>query len=168
MLIFSSGNFAAGSFSGILTVILTESLNLLFQLKKFLHNQNGCGRVVGLKCDECEKEKKTPEVQISSQNDSQMELIEIKKELEDLKNNYEKVVESEAKLKEELTLEKEKNRETILTLKAENAANERVIQQLLDKLTPISSNEDRQNAVEEAPIDIWSDFPIWKPSNPSV
>ncbi|KAF1763486.1 hypothetical protein GCK72_011752 [Caenorhabditis remanei] len=129
--------------------------NRLPNLKKFLHNQNGCGRVVGLKCDECEKEKKTPEVQISSQNDSQMELIEIKKELEDLKKNYEKAVESESKLKEELekeTLEKEKNRETILTLKAENAANERVIQQLLDKLKPIRSNEDRQNAVEEAPF----------------
>ncbi|KAF1762922.1 hypothetical protein GCK72_011186 [Caenorhabditis remanei] len=141
--------------------------NRIPNLKKFLHNQNGCGRVVGLKCDECEK--KTPEVQISSQTQdpskasiySQIceEMMEIKKELEDLKNNYEKVVESEAKLKEELTLEKEKNRETILTLKAENAANERVIQQLLDKLTPISSNEDRQNAVEEAPFD-WSGFPI--------
>ncbi|KAF1762918.1 hypothetical protein GCK72_011182 [Caenorhabditis remanei] len=78
----------------------------------------------------------------------------MKQELESLKNNYKKVVESEAKkeeellkLKEESTLEKEKNRETILTLKAENAANERVIQQLLDKLTPISSNEDRQKSI---------------------
>ncbi|EFO96513.1 hypothetical protein CRE_24246 [Caenorhabditis remanei] len=82
----------------------------------------------------------------------------MKQELEDLKNNYEKVVESEAKkeeelskLKEELTLEKEKNRETILTLKAENAANERVIQQLLDKLTPVCSNDDRQKSTHFLP-----------------
>ncbi|UMM16857.1 hypothetical protein L5515_013691 [Caenorhabditis briggsae] len=30
--------------------------------KKFLHNQNGCHRVYGFKCQECEKEKKTSEI----------------------------------------------------------------------------------------------------------
>ena len=33
-------------------------LNRYQNLKKFLHNQNGCGRVAGLKCEDCDKEEK--------------------------------------------------------------------------------------------------------------
>ncbi|EFP09021.1 hypothetical protein CRE_22524 [Caenorhabditis remanei] len=43
-------------------------LNRVPNLKKFLHNQKGCGRVLGYKCEHCEKEKKTSDaLEISQQ-----------------------------------------------------------------------------------------------------
>ncbi|KAF1762903.1 hypothetical protein GCK72_011167 [Caenorhabditis remanei] len=42
-------------------------LNRLPNLQMFLHNQNGCGRVIGYKCERCEK-KETSDVKNSTKN----------------------------------------------------------------------------------------------------
>ncbi|EFP09047.1 hypothetical protein CRE_22526 [Caenorhabditis remanei] len=195
-----------------------------FQLKKFLHNQKGCGRVLGYKCEHCEKEKdvqnsmknlkiksssapipnqcsqpalsapkdcekcsESSAILVETQNELKMsqdqlketktKVLDTEKELSDLKREHEEIVKSEAKkteeqveMKEELNNEKEKKREkkevilkaskeneelqkTILKLTAENEANERVIQKLLDRISDLSTNNQKTHQINEKTIE---------------
>ncbi|KAF1763999.1 hypothetical protein GCK72_003945 [Caenorhabditis remanei] len=218
-------------------------LNRIPKLKKFLHNQKGCKRVLGYKCEHCDKEKKasdaleisqqpaevqktsdiqnslknvkiessnvsilnqysqpaisTPkdcekcsessktlekvknELKISQDQLKEMEkkVLDKEKELSDSKKEHEKVVESEAKkteefskMKEELSKEKAKNQEkeeenlkaskkieelqkTILKLTAENEANESTIQKLHDRITYLSTNNQKNHQIDEKTIE---------------
>ncbi|EFO83474.1 hypothetical protein CRE_02835 [Caenorhabditis remanei] len=44
-----------------------------FQLRKFVHNQKGCNRVLGYKCEHCEKEKKTSDALEISQKPAKVQ-----------------------------------------------------------------------------------------------
>ncbi|EFO96117.1 hypothetical protein CRE_22677 [Caenorhabditis remanei] len=107
----------------------------------------------------------------------QQKMTDTEKELSDLKKEHEKIVESEAKkteelaeVMEELNNEKEKNQEkeeeilkaskeneelqkTILKLTAENEANESTIQKLLDRISNLSSNNQKTNRIDEKTIE---------------
>ncbi|EFP09067.1 hypothetical protein CRE_22514 [Caenorhabditis remanei] len=199
-------------------------LNRIPNLKIFLHNQKGCGRVLGYECEHCEKEKddqkplknlkiessnssisnqysqpalSTPndcekcsessktltetqsELKMSKDQLKEMEkkVLDTEKELSEVKKENEKIVQSEAKkteelaeMKEELRKEKAKNQEkeeeilkaskeneelekAILKLTAENQANERVIQKLLDRISNLSTNNQKTNRINEKTID---------------
>ncbi|KAF1763998.1 hypothetical protein GCK72_003944 [Caenorhabditis remanei] len=217
-------------------------LNRVPNLKMFLHNQKGCKRVFGYKCEHCEKEKKTSDaleinqqpaevlktsdvqkslenqkieslnkpipnrysqpalsasqicekcsessaILVETQNELKMSKDQLKemekkvldkeKELSDLKKEHDILVESEAKkteelaeMKEELNNEKKNNQEKeeeilkakgneelqkiILQLKTENEANERVIQNLLDRISNLSSNNKKTHQINEKTIE---------------
>ncbi|EFP09016.1 hypothetical protein CRE_22517 [Caenorhabditis remanei] len=90
---------------------------------KFLHNQKGCGRIPGLRCEDCEG------IQKKTQLLRNLKLAETPSDL---------IPESVSQLELELEKKTEENRkfqETILKLNAENEANKRLIQQLIDKLS---------------------------------
>ncbi|KAF1763994.1 hypothetical protein GCK72_003940 [Caenorhabditis remanei] len=107
----------------------------------------------------------------------QQKMTDTEKELSDSKKEHEKIVESEAKkteelaeVMEELNNEKEKNQEkeeeilkaskeneelqkTILKLTAENEANERMIEKLLDRISNLSTNNQKTNEIDEKTIE---------------
>ncbi|KAF1763995.1 hypothetical protein GCK72_003941 [Caenorhabditis remanei] len=133
------------------------------------------------KCMESSKtlEETENELKMSQDQLKEMEkkITNTEKELSDSKKEHEKIVESEAKKteelaekKEELSKEKEKNQEkeeeilkasreneelqkTILKLTAENEANERMIEKLLDRISNLSSNNQKTNEIDEKTIE---------------
>ncbi|EFP10279.1 hypothetical protein CRE_30562 [Caenorhabditis remanei] len=111
-------------------------LNRIPKLKMFLHNQKGCGRVIGYKCEHCGEEKKMPdaleisqqpaEVQKTSDIQDSMKNLRIKSSTEPIQNqcsqsalstskDCEKCTESSKTLKEtdnELKISKDQSKET--------------------------------------------------------
>ncbi|KAF1763983.1 hypothetical protein GCK72_003929 [Caenorhabditis remanei] len=102
-------------------------LQRLPNYKKFLHNQKGCGRIPGLKCNQCVEIPKLLK---------NLKLAECVEDIQKTSSDF--IPESVSQLELELEKKMEENRkfhETILKLNAENEANKRVIQQLIDKLS---------------------------------
>lgn len=124
--------------------------NRIPKLKEFLHNQKGCERIPGLNCDDCEKEKKTSEIQnpLNTHKSLCLKCVDFSKSLNDAKNEL-KITQNQLKEMERKVLDKEKEilegskkikelqREN-LKLKTENETNERMIEQLLDRITNLS------------------------------
>ncbi|PIC43732.1 hypothetical protein B9Z55_004359 [Caenorhabditis nigoni] len=91
-------------------------LERLPKLKKFVHNQKGCHRVHGMKCEKCDAEK--PE----NEKDQKLKILE--KELADLKIAHQKILEENQELQQKL-----------LRLSVKNETNEVQIKQPAEKLT---------------------------------
>ncbi|PIC43731.1 hypothetical protein B9Z55_004358 [Caenorhabditis nigoni] len=97
-------------------------LERLPEFKKFVHNQRGCHRVYGLKCEYCATEN--PE----NQEDQKLSILE--KELADLKIAYQKILEENQQKSLEIQDLQQKN----LRLSVKNETNEVKMKQLTEKL----------------------------------
>ncbi|EFP10372.1 hypothetical protein CRE_23628 [Caenorhabditis remanei] len=123
-------------------------LNRVPNFKRFIHNQKGCARVPGLKCEKCKKKKKTSEIQNTMEN-LQIKGNEKEKELKKREDEMNRLKEELNREKERLNLEKEKNKmlqAELFKLKAEDLGNA-VIQQLLDGFGDSST----KNQIKDSP-----------------
>ncbi|PIC43716.1 hypothetical protein B9Z55_004347 [Caenorhabditis nigoni] len=93
--------------------------------KKFVHNQKGCHRVYGLKCDDCVAEN--AKNQESSQGNK---LSILEKELAELKIAHQKTLEE----KEQKSLEIEELQQKNLRLSVKNESNEVKLKQMIEQL----------------------------------
>ncbi|CAO4364710.1 unnamed protein product [Caenorhabditis nigoni] len=117
-------------------------LERLPELKTFVHNQKGCHRVYGLKCGYCAAQNS------KTQKDQKLSILE--KELEDLKNAYQKILEENQQKSLEIGELQHKN----WRLSVKNETNEVKMKQLTEKLansklsieedTPCTSNISQQ------------------------
>ncbi|CAO4364072.1 unnamed protein product [Caenorhabditis nigoni] len=101
-------------------------LERLPKLKKFVHNQKGCHRVYGMKCEKCDAEK--PE----NEKDQKLKILE--KELADLKIAHQKILEENQELQQKL-----------LRLSVKNETNEVQIKQPAEKLAQTKLSIDDGN-----------------------
>ncbi|CAO4364075.1 unnamed protein product [Caenorhabditis nigoni] len=108
-------------------------LERLPTLKKFVHNQKGCHRVYGLKCEACAA--KNPE----SQEDQKLKILE--KELEDLKIAHQKILDEN----QQKSLEIQELRQKNLKMSVKNETNEVKMKQLTDKLAQSKLSIDEGN-----------------------
>ncbi|PIC43713.1 hypothetical protein B9Z55_004345 [Caenorhabditis nigoni] len=98
-------------------------LERLPELKTFVHNQKGCHRVYGFKCEECAAE--------NAKNQENQKLSILEKELEELKIAYQKVFEE----RQQKSLEIQDLHHKIWRLSVKNETNEVKMKQLTEKLT---------------------------------
>ncbi|KAF1770969.1 hypothetical protein GCK72_002793 [Caenorhabditis remanei] len=120
-------------------------INRVPNFKRFIHNQKGCARVPGLKCDKCEKE--TSGIQNSMEN-LQIKGNEKEKELKKREDEMNRLKEELNREKERLNLEKEKNKmlqAELFKLKAEDLGNA-VIQQLLNGFADTSTSNQKEDS----------------------
>ncbi|CAO4364062.1 unnamed protein product [Caenorhabditis nigoni] len=103
------------------------------QLKKFVHNQKGCHRVYGLKCENCNAE--------NPENQDNQRLSSLDKELEALKLVHQKILEENQQKSLEIQELQLKN----LRLSVTNEMNEVKMKQLVDKLAQFKLSIDDGN-----------------------
>ncbi|CAO4364064.1 unnamed protein product [Caenorhabditis nigoni] len=108
-------------------------LEILPKLKKFVHNQKGCHRVYGFKCEDCAAQH--PE----NQKDQKWAILE--KELADLKVFHQKILEENQQKSLEIQELQQKN----LRLSVKNDTNEVKLKQLTDKLAKSKFSIDEGN-----------------------
>ncbi|PIC43730.1 hypothetical protein B9Z55_004357 [Caenorhabditis nigoni] len=97
-------------------------LEILPKLKKFVHNQRGCHRVYGFKCEDCAAENS------KNQKDQKLKILE--KELENSKIAHQKILEENQQKSLEIQELQQKN----LRLSVKNETNEVKMKQLTEKL----------------------------------
>ncbi|CAP38614.1 Protein CBG21954 [Caenorhabditis briggsae] len=103
------------------------------ELKRFVHNQKGCHRVYGLKCEVCAAETR------ETQENQKLSILE--KELADLKIAHQKILEENQQKSLEIQELQQKN----LRLSVKNETNEVKMKQLTDKLANSKLSIDDRN-----------------------
>ncbi|CAO4364052.1 unnamed protein product [Caenorhabditis nigoni] len=108
-------------------------LDRLPNLKKFVHNQKGCHRVYGFKCEECDAE--------NSKTHEDQKLAILEKELADLKISHLEILEENQQKSLEIQELQQKN----LRLTVKNETNEVKVKQLTEKLAQSKLSIDEGN-----------------------